>query len=149
MTNEQLIQAVKEAVRNDTVLNKGVVELLCDALVAVTEQRDALAAESVSLTLAIPEPRNVEFNNDSMDDVSLAEDVGFNDAIGRMKINMTKTPATDSILGFLRAEGVEMFAKALRVPGDDPFMDAIAVGVAGTADNFARQLRENKGEVQS
>jgi uncharacterized coiled-coil protein SlyX len=56
-----------------------------------------------------------------------------------------ETPATDAAITALRAEGVEMFAKALRVPGDDPFMDAIAVGVAGTADNFARQLRESKG----
>lgn len=49
MTNEQLIQTAKEAMRNDTVLNKGIVELLCNALVAVTEQRDALVAEMAAI----------------------------------------------------------------------------------------------------
>lgn len=51
-----------------------------------------MAAENVALKAAVPEPRNVEFDNDSLDDVSLAEDFGFNDAIGKMKINMCKTP---------------------------------------------------------
>ena len=56
-------------------------------------------------------------------------------------IDSIKTPATDRFLAEQRAIGVEMFAKGLRVPGDDAFMDAIAVGVAGAADNFAAQLR--------
>lgn len=54
---------------------------------------------------------------------------------------LKETPATDRFIAEQRAFGVEMFAKVLRVPGDDAFMDAIAVGVAGAADNFAAQLR--------
>ncbi|MCW9304126.1 hypothetical protein [Klebsiella pneumoniae] len=66
-----------------------------------------LAAENVALKAAVPEPRNVEFDNDSLDDVSLAEDFGFNDAIGKMKINMCKTPATERIVAEAEARGVE------------------------------------------
>lgn len=101
-----------------------------------------LAAENVALKLAIPEPRNVEFDNDSMDDVSLAEDVGFNDAIGQMKINISKTTSTNRIVAGIKADGVEEFAAKLRIPGDDQFFDALAKGVALAADDFAKQLRE-------
>ncbi|EPE4041202.1 hypothetical protein [Klebsiella pneumoniae] len=37
---------------------------------------------------------------------------------------------------------MEEFAAKLRIPGDDPFMDAIADSVAGAADSYAKQLRE-------
>ena len=67
----------------------------------------ALAAENAGLKAAIPQQRNVEFDNDSMDDVSLAEDFGFNDAIGRMKINMSNTPTTDTLLAEVRASAVD------------------------------------------
>lgn len=64
----------------------------------------ALAAENAGLKASIPQQRNVEFDNDSMDDISLAEDVGFNDAVGRMKSYMSKTPATDAFLAEVRAQ---------------------------------------------
>lgn len=53
-----------------------------------------------------------------------------------------KTPATDRIYAGIKADGVEEFAEKLRIPGDDPFMDAVADGVAGAADSYAKQLRE-------
>ncbi|MDF7652882.1 hypothetical protein PT375_03385 [Klebsiella variicola] len=53
-----------------------------------------------------------------------------------------KTPATDRIVAGIKADGVEEFAVKLRIPGDDPFLDAVAEGVAGAADDFAKQLRE-------
>ncbi|EPB2130407.1 hypothetical protein ACRCWK_000041 [Klebsiella pneumoniae] len=107
-----------------------------------------LAAENVALKLAIPEPRNVEFDNDSMDDVSLAEDVGFNDAIGQMKINISKTPATDRIVAGIKADGVEMFAKALDgaadIFGKSKAREAQEnfLYFAGRGFAFAKQLRE-------
>lgn len=52
------------------------------------------------------------------------------------------TPATDRIVAGIKADGVEEFAVKLRIPGDDPFLDALAKGVAIAADDFARQLRE-------
>ncbi|OCV78440.1 hypothetical protein A9P97_21060 [Klebsiella pneumoniae] len=51
-------------------------------------------------------------------------------------------PATDRIVAGIKADGVEEFAAKLRIPGDDPFMDAIADSVAGAADSYAKQLRE-------
>ncbi|HBY9692166.1 TPA: hypothetical protein MJA54_02575 [Klebsiella pneumoniae] len=51
-------------------------------------------------------------------------------------------PATDRIVAGIKADGVEEFAAKLRIPGDDPFMDAIADSVAGDADSYAKQLRE-------
>lgn len=43
----------------------------------------ALAAENAGIKSAIPESRDIE--DDNMDDVSLAEDLGFNHAIERMR----------------------------------------------------------------
>ncbi|MFK9998202.1 hypothetical protein ACJEQG_11370 [Klebsiella aerogenes] len=54
----------------------------------------------------------------------------------------SNTPATDSIVAEAEARGVEKFAAKLRIPGDDQFFDAVAEGVAGAADAFAKQLRE-------
>ncbi|EMM3407796.1 hypothetical protein R0597_005246 [Klebsiella pneumoniae] len=53
-----------------------------------------------------------------------------------------ETPATDRIVAGIKADGVEEFAVKLRIPGDDPFLDALAKGVAIAADDFAKQLRE-------
>ncbi|MDT9849107.1 hypothetical protein [Klebsiella pneumoniae] len=53
-----------------------------------------------------------------------------------------ETPATDRIVAGIKADGVEEFAEKLRIPGDDPFMDAVADGVAGAADSYSKQLRE-------
>ena len=53
-----------------------------------------------------------------------------------------ETPATDRIVAGIKADGVEEFAEKLRILGDDPFMDAVADGVAGAADSYAKQLRE-------
>lgn len=92
-----------------------------------------LAAENAALKASIPQQRNVEFDNDSMDDISLAEDVGFNDAIERMKINMSKTPSTDAFLAEVRAQGVEMFGASLLCPDLDStireFADELRKGV--------------------
>ena len=50
--------------------------------------------------------------------------------------------ATDRIVAGIKADGVEEFSAKLRIPGDDQFFDALAKGVAGAADDFAKQLRE-------
>ncbi|HAO7522945.1 TPA: DUF4752 domain-containing protein [Escherichia coli] len=64
----------------------------------------ALAAESAGIKSAIPESRDIEDDNDNMDDVSLAEDFGFNHAIERMRRQIPETPATDAFLAEIRAE---------------------------------------------
>ncbi|EFM6523119.1 ead/Ea22-like family protein [Escherichia coli] len=62
----------------------------------------ALAVENVGIKSAIPEPRDIEDDNDNMDDVSLAEDFGFNHAIERMRRRI-ETPATNAFLADVRA----------------------------------------------
>ncbi|EIT4267586.1 hypothetical protein L2B92_000681 [Salmonella enterica subsp. enterica serovar Give] len=99
----------------------------------------ALAAENAGLKASIPQQRNVEFDNDSMDDISLAEDVGFNDAIGRMKINMSKTPATDAFLAEVRAQGVEMFAKQT---SESDQGNGLMKAISRRAIKFAARLRK-------
>ncbi|HID3068520.1 TPA: hypothetical protein ACXGFC_002363 [Klebsiella pneumoniae] len=58
------------------------------------------------------------------------------------EISEEQTPATDRIVAGIKADGVEEFAAKLRIPGDDPFFDAVLDGVAGAADSYAKQLRE-------
>lgn len=86
-------------------LNPVVVQALLDEREAqskrIAEQETnlaALAVENVGIKSAIPEPRDIEDDNDNMDDVSLAEDFGFNHAIERMRRRIPETPATDAFL---------------------------------------------------
>ncbi|MEK9064824.1 ead/Ea22-like family protein [Escherichia coli] len=73
----------------------------------------ALAAENAVIKSAIPEPRDIEDDNDNMDDVSLAEDFGFNHAIEWMRRRIPETPATDAFLAEVRAQGVDMARNAM------------------------------------
>lgn len=119
-------------------------ELAClRELVAVTDQRDAVVAESVALHSAAK--KVIKMNRQHAKDQHGNPDIAESWACVKVLRNARASTATDAAIAALRAEGVEMFARALRVPGDDPFMDSIAVSVAGIADNFARQLRESKG----
>lgn len=104
------INEVKEMI--ESLESNGELSIKEEKCLKVAKLCVQLAAENVALKLAIPEPRNVEFDNDSMDDVSLAEDVGFNDAIGQMKINISKTPATDRIVAGIKADGVVLVKSA-------------------------------------
>lgn len=112
-------------------------KLAQEATETLVQERNALAAENLGLKAAIPPQRNVEFDNDSMDDISLAEDVGFNDAIGRMKMNMSKTPSTDAFLAEVRAqahkEGAYFVANRMLAAWDAGFIDDTAKNAADIA----------------
>lgn len=101
-----------------------------------------LAEENVGLKEAITQLKNIDYQNESMDDVTLAEEIGFNASVMAMHRWVPKTPATDRILSGIKADGVDEFAAKLRIPGNDQFFDALAKGVALAADDFAKQLRE-------
>ncbi|HBR5118846.1 TPA: hypothetical protein L9X96_001695 [Klebsiella pneumoniae] len=81
---------------------------------------------------------NVGLNSFIVDACWIVDDGQYCDATDFMP----ETPATDRIVAGIKADGVEEFAEKLRIPGDDPFMDAVADGVAGAADSYAKQLRE-------
>lgn len=108
----------------------------------LADQNAQLAAENVALknafgpgdsvlnflTIAL---RHTTYDRIDLDDVTLA-----------FKMSLPETPATDRIMAEAEARGVEKFAAKLRIPGDDQFFDALAKGVALSADDFAKQLRE-------
>ncbi|EKF80138.1 hypothetical protein [Klebsiella pneumoniae] len=65
-----------------------------------------LAAENVGMKEAIPQLKNIDYQNESMDDVTLAEEIGFNAAVMAMHRWAPKTPATDRIVAGIKADGV-------------------------------------------
>ncbi|EFO1620997.1 TPA: hypothetical protein OSY43_002931 [Escherichia coli] len=97
----------------------------------------ALAAENAVIKSAIPEPRDIEDDNDNMDDVSLAEDFGFNHAIERMRRRIPETPATDAFLAEVRAQGVEMAMEHMQSSGSLTFGDCYI-----SLNEFAAELRK-------
>lgn len=120
-----------------------------DAAVKLAHEKfSALAAENAVIKSAIPEPRYIEDDNDNMDDVSLAEDFGFNHAIELMRRRIPETPATDAFLAEVRAQGVEMYADNLDNGADDAerggFDDAVKFlrSEASGVRLFAAQLRK-------
>lgn len=63
------INEVQEIIKN--LEDSGELSIKEEKYLKVAKLCVQLAEENVALKLAIPEPRNVEFDNDSMDDVSL------------------------------------------------------------------------------
>ena len=108
----------------------------------------ALAEENAGIKSAIPQLRDIDADNDNMDDVSLAEDFGFNHAIERMRRQIPETPATDAFLAEVRAQGVEIYADNLDSSADDAERDGFDDAVkflrseASGVRLFAAQLRK-------
>lgn len=108
-----------------------------------------LAAENVGLKAAIPQLKNIDYQNESLDDVTLAEDIGFNAAVMAMHRWVHETPATDRIVAGIKADGVEELAKRRRAAAKvalDEFNDvknhAELESEAWRAEMFAAELRE-------
>ncbi|HAG3179131.1 TPA: hypothetical protein G8Z49_004601 [Salmonella enterica] len=99
-----------------------------------------LAAENVGIKEAIPQLKNIDYQNENMDDVTWAEEIGFNAAVMAMHGLVPKTPATDSFLAEVRAQGVEMFAASLKVVGghEHPY--------SAVANEFATKLRQEAAQ---
>lgn len=118
-----------------------------DAAVKLAHEKfSALAAENAVIKSAIPETRDIEDDNDNMDDVSLAEDFGFNHAIERMRRRIPETPVTDALLAEVRAQAFNdlcsVFVKDATVAGLD---DGDIVTVKEATDallHCAEQLRK-------
>ncbi|MGL5218259.1 MAG: hypothetical protein ACRC8G_01970, partial [Plesiomonas shigelloides] len=83
-----------------------------------------LAAESGALKASIPPLKMINDVTDSWDDVSLAEDVGFNLAISAIMKNLSETQATDAFLAEVRAQGADECVRQLVTSDDDDFSDA-------------------------
>ena len=85
-----------------------------EVVAALEAKCAALAAENAGIKSAIPESRDIEDDNDNMDDVPLAEDFGFNHAIERMRRQIPETPTTDAFLAEVRAQGVDAAIEAAK-----------------------------------
>ncbi|EMM1885690.1 hypothetical protein RHR90_000042 [Klebsiella pneumoniae] len=105
-----------------------------------------LAAENVGIKEAIPQLKNIDYQNESMDDVTLAEEIGFNAAVMAMHRWVPKTPATDRIVAGIKADGVEEFIGRLQQCVDEgDFVGdevAVIVGAIDCGKEFCEQLRE-------
>ena len=85
-----------------------------EVVAALEAKCAALAAENAGIKSAIPKSRDIEDDNDNMDDVSLAEDFGFNHAVERMRRQIPETPTTDAFLAEVRAQGVDAAIEAAK-----------------------------------
>ncbi|WNJ77804.1 ead/Ea22-like family protein [Cedecea neteri] len=103
----------------------------------LTEKVQGLVVENARIKSAIPNLKDVDYGNDSMDDVSLAEDVGFNDAVTLMNRWMPETPSTDAALAEIRnetrAEGIFFTANRMLAAWDAGFIDSPAKEVIDVA----------------
>ncbi|CDK52240.1 FIG00643637: hypothetical protein [Escherichia coli IS5] len=93
-----------KCIPSDLKVNETNAEYLVRKFAEAEAKCAALAAENAGIKSAIPESRDIEDDNDNMDDVSLAEDFGFNHAIERMRRQIPETPTTDAFLAEVRAQ---------------------------------------------
>ncbi|EOG7781620.1 hypothetical protein ACLIOZ_001397 [Klebsiella pneumoniae] len=144
---EQLASAGELSIREQKFLKLAKEFRICSASLdaaiktgnVLADQNAQLAAENVALKQA------AEFATASDMWIEQADgmlDYRYHEWYVDVLKTAMETPATDAYLAGIKADGVEEFAAKLRIPGDDPFMDAIADSVAGAADSYAKQLRE-------
>lgn len=105
---------------------------LMERMLAAEARVVELTAENVAMKEAIPQLKNIDYQNENMDDVTLAEEIGFNAAVMAMHRWIPKTPATDCIVAGIKADGVEEFVKYIALYNSDAEWHAV---------NFAKQLR--------
>ncbi|MBG2173677.1 hypothetical protein GHT51_01550, partial [Klebsiella pneumoniae] len=107
----------------------------------LADQNAQLAAENVALKDINAWCKTDAFKN-MYREFKTAESLGcsdvdcMHDAMLVAIMHAPETPATDRIMAEAEARGVEKFAAKLRIPGDDQFFDALAKGVALSADDF-------------
>ncbi|MDS7912974.1 hypothetical protein PTQ55_16190 [Klebsiella pasteurii] len=127
-TVNELIQSLESA---------GELSIKETKVMALAKAYQQLAAENVALKASIPPLKMINDVTDSWDDVSLAEEVGFNLAISAIMKNIPDTPATDRIVAGIKADGVEMAIKE--------FFSANTIeasSMKNVLQSFAQQLRE-------
>ncbi|HBQ5283822.1 hypothetical protein ACVSSC_21330 [Klebsiella pneumoniae] len=101
-----------------------------------------LAAENVALKASIPPMKMINDVTDSWDDVSLAEEVGFNRAISAIMKNIPETPATDRIVAGIKADAID--EAAVELDRVDTVASTRVIGFK--LREFSQQLREGAGK---
>ena len=125
------INEVQEIIKN--LESSGELSIKEEKYLKVAKLCVQLAEENVVMKEAIPKLKNIDYQNESMDDVTLAEEIGFNAAIMAMHRWAPKTPATDRIVAWIKSDGVEewVYSRGGRWNG-----------TTEEALKFAKQLRE-------
>lgn len=100
-----------KCIPRDLKVNETNAEYLVRKFAEAEAKCAALAVENAGIKSAIPQLRDIDADNDNMDDVSLAEDFGFNHAIERMRRQIPETPATDAFLAEVRAHDLNAFIR--------------------------------------
>lgn len=138
------INEVQEIIKN--LDGSGELSIKEEKCLKVAKLCAQLAAENVGLKEAIPQLKNIDYQNEIMDDVTLAEEIGFNAAVMAMHRWVPKTPATDRIVAGIKADGVEEFIGRLQQCVDEgDFVGdevAVIVGAIDCGKEFFEQLRE-------
>lgn len=140
------IKEVQEIIKN--LESSGELSIKEEKYLNVAKLCVQLAAENVGIKEAIPQLKNIDYQNESMDDVTLAEEIGFNAAVMAMHRWVPKTPATDRIVAGIKADGVEEFSKTLEgaadICGKSKAWEAQEnlLDFAERGFDFAKQLRE-------
>ena len=84
------INEVQEIIKN--LESSGELSIKEEKYLKVAKLCVQLAEENVALKEAIPQLKNIDYQNESMDDVTLAEEIGFNAAVMAMHRWIPKTP---------------------------------------------------------
>lgn len=160
------LQAVNELIASlesagELSIKETKVMALAKAFKQLAEENVALALENVAMKQIVDSVTNLD-NEPQYHDEGMGcglEDRGITDRYDACRYGWDEAmeriygevipcadeldfSATDAYLAGIKADGVEEFAVKLRIPGDDPFLDALAKGVAVAADDYAKQLRE-------
>ncbi|MHA6661905.1 hypothetical protein ACX4Y6_06445 [Klebsiella pneumoniae] len=160
------LQAVNELIHTlesagELSIKETKVMALAKAFKQLAEENVALALENVAMKQIVDSVTNLD-NEPQYHDEGMGcglEDRGITDRYDACRYGWDEAmeriygevipcadeldfSATDAYLAGIKADGVEEFAVKLRIPGDDPFLDALAKGVAVAADGYAKQLRE-------
>ncbi|HFZ1320546.1 TPA: hypothetical protein ACIJR5_001968 [Klebsiella aerogenes] len=131
------LQAVKELIAS--LESAGELSIREQKFLKLAKAFKQVAGENVGLKQAIPQLKNIDYQNESMDDVTLAEEIGFNAAVMAMHRWVPKIPATDRIVAEAEARGVE---KAIGVITTMMDRTAPAHHAVGLLKAHAKQLRE-------
>lgn len=102
------------------------------------DQLRALVAENVLIKSSVPNLKDIEFDNENMDDASLGEDIGFNQAVVLMKNRLSQTPATDAALRKIRAKELDVIADELS-----------ALDTVGSTGAIAYVIRQKAARIRA
>jgi hypothetical protein len=140
------IKEVQEIIKN--LESSGELSIKEEKYLKVAKLCMQVVAENVGIKGAIHQLKNIDYQNESMNDVTLAEEIGFNAAVMAMYRWVPKTPGYDAIGGGVKADGVDEFSKTLEgaadICGKSKAWEAQEnlLDFAERGFDFAKQLRE-------